>query len=157
MITLSSLLWVFAISMLPIIELRGAIPTGAALSQNIFIVTLIAILGNILIVLPLLFVLDKGCVFLRKNKLLGKYFDKWFLSVEAKSGIVKKYGYVGLMLFVAVPLPGSGVWSASAISALLEMDKKKSFLAQALGVVIAAIIVAFVVQGILNIPIFAKH
>ena len=72
----------------------------------------------------------------------------------SKKGSIEKYGYLGLMLFVAVPLPGSGAWTGCFIASLLDMDKKKSFIAALLGVCIAAVIMMIfsfgILKGILN-------
>lgn len=147
----SNLISVFFVSMLPIIELRGAIPIGLANELPFIQVISVAILGNCLVVLPLLLFLNKFLHLMIKVPLLGPLAKWWFNSVEAKSDLVKKYGFWGLFVFVAVPLPGSGVWSGSLAASLLEMDIKKATLACVLGVLVAALIVSLASAGIINL------
>lgn len=146
-----SIFTVFLVSMLPIIELRGAIPIGLANELPYLQVILVAIMGNSLIVLPLILFLNKFLHMMVKWPFLGPIAKWWFDRVERKSDIVQKYGFWGLLLFVAIPLPGSGVWSGSLAATLLEMDTKKATVACVLGVLVAALIVSLASAGVLNL------
>lgn len=147
----NNLITVFIVSMLPIIELRGAIPIGLANELPYVQVITTAILGNCIIVLPLLLFLNKFLHLCIKVPLIGPIANWWFERVHKKSELVQKYGFWGLLFFVAIPLPGSGVWSGSLAASLLEMNIKKATLACVLGVLIAAAIVALASAGVLNI------
>ena len=77
--------------------------------------------------------------------------SKWLNSkVDKNKDKIEKYGYLGLILFVGIPLPGTGAWTGCLISSVLEMDRKKSFLAIMLGIIMASIIMMFLSYGILG-------
>lgn len=149
-LSLTNLLGVFIVSMLPIIELRGAIPLGLAAGLPFIKVLSVAIVGNCLVVVPLLYVLNNFMHYLERMPFLGRFFRHWFRKVEKKSDIISKYGFWGLFLFVAVPLPGSGVWSGSLAAVMLEIEYKKALLACVLGVFAASLIVTLATTGILS-------
>ena len=79
-------------------------------------------------------------------KKIANWLDK---KVEKHKGQIEKYGYFGIVLFVGIPLPGTGAWTGSLIASVLEMDKKKTFFAVCLGVVMASIIMMILSFGIL--------
>ena len=83
----------------------------------------------------------------KKIKKTAAWLDK---KVEKHKGQIEKYGYWGLVLFVGIPLPGTGAWTGCLIASVLEMDKKKSFLAALLGVFIASIIMMLLSFGLLS-------
>ena len=128
---------VFIISMLPLLELRGGLLAASILNVSFLPGYILSILGN---VLPIPFLL----LFL--EKILNK-FEKKVLS---KKDQIDKYGYIGLMLFVGIPLPGTGAWTGSALAVLLGMDRKKSFFYILLGVILASIIMSIISYGILG-------
>lgn len=142
------ILLTFLISMVPIIELRGAIPvaTGAGLDWRIAIV--VAIIGNMIPVPFIIIFIKKIFELMRK---ISPKLDKIVVKMENKAfrkrDVIDKYGPWGLYLFVAIPLPGTGAWTGSLIAAMLDIPLKKAFPAVALGVVTAGIIVAFVSYG----------
>lgn len=150
---LSKELAVIIISMLPIVELRGAIPIGVSLGLGMKKSFILSYLGSIV---PSIFIiLLINWVF----KLLSHigFFERLIKKINektlAKSDQIQKYGYWGLLIFVAIPLPGTGVWSGSLVSVLLDLDKKKSFLIIALGNLIAGLIMAAIsgsIYAILN-------
>lgn len=136
-------LWVFLMAAAPIWELRGAIPTGIFAMHlpwpEVFIVSL---LGNIFPVPFILLLLDPVSKFLSRVKLLERILN-WILQrTRRQSYLVQKYERIGLMLFVAVPLPGTGAWTGALIAFLLGMSLKKAFLPIALGVFVAGVIVS---------------
>ncbi len=138
----------FLVSMVPIVELRGAIPiaTGAGLDWRIAII--VAIIGNMIPVPFIIIFIKKIFALMRK---MSVKFDKLVTKMEnkafSKRDVIDKYGPWGLYFFVAVPLPGTGAWTGSLIAAMLDIPLKKAFPAVALGVVTAGIIVAFVSYG----------
>ena len=141
-------LWVFFISMVPLIELRGAVPVGTALGMNWMLVMIIAVAGNLV---PIPFIIKFGeqlFAWLRRTKLLSGIFSKYEARLMKKSEQVTKYSLIGLCLFVAVPLPGTGAWSGAAIAVLLNMRMRYAFCSIALGVLIAAVIMTLVSSGV---------
>lgn len=141
-------LWVFFISMVPLIELRGAVPVGTALGMNWIRVMIIAIAGNLV---PVPFIItfgEKVFAWLRGTKWLSGIFSKYEARLMEKSEEVTKYSLMGLCLFVAVPLPGTGAWSGAAIAVLLNMRMRYAFCSIALGVLIAAVIMTLVSSGV---------
>ena len=134
----------FVISMCPILELRGGILAARALGLNPIASFIICYIGNILPV-PFIILLIKGIINkLRDSKVnfLNK-FVKWIdKKVEDKKGQIEKYGFWGLVLFIGIPLPGTGAWTGCLIAAMLDMDKKKSFIAACIGVLMAGIIMS---------------
>lgn len=132
----------FIISMVPLVELRGAVPLGLGLGMAWGEVLPICYLGNLL---PIPFVLLFGAKILKwleKLPVLSK-FSIWYQNkLMAKSDQVTRYAHWGLFLFVAIPLPGTGAWSGSVIATLLQMPRGKAFLSIMAGVLTAGIIMA---------------
>lgn len=142
----------FVISMCPILELRGGILAARALGLNPIASFIICYIGNILPV-PFILLLIKGIINkLRNSKVnfLNK-FVKWIdKKVEDKKGQIEKYGFWGLVLFIGIPLPGTGAWTGCLIAAMLDMDKKKSFIAACIGVLMAGIIMSILSIGLFD-------
>ncbi len=144
--------WVFLISMVPLIELRGAIPIGVGMGLPLSVVYIIAIIGNMLPV-PIIFLFARKVLEWGKDK---KYIGKFFtfcLEKGHKGGekLKEKAGrglFWALMLFVAIPLPGTGAWTGTLAASLLDMDFKKSSLAVMLGVLTAGVIMGLVSAGV---------
>lgn len=135
-------LWVFLMAATPVWELRGAIPAGMfALHLPWPWVFLIALLGNIFPVPFIILFLDPFTRFLSRIEFMEKFFHWIFERTRRRSAIVEKYEKIGLMLFVAVPLPGTGAWTGSLVAFLLGMNLRSAFLPIALGVLIAGVIV----------------
>lgn len=135
---MKNLLWTFLISMVPIIELRGAIPTGILiLGLPWYFVYPVSAIGNLLPVPFILFFIEKIFAWMKKVRLFPRLIC--WLEEKAQKGAAKveKYALLGLFLFVALPLPGTGAWTGSLIAALFHMDKKWSILSIGLGVVAA--------------------
>ena len=139
---------VIVISALPIFELRGAIPVGASLGMSLSKVYFLALLGNLIPVFPLLIFFKYFFHKLEKIKVLGKFFKWWFRRVEKKTEIVERWGFWGLILFVAIPLPVTGAWTGTVAATLCELRVRKAFLAILIGVAIAGIIVSLIVAGV---------
>ncbi len=133
-------------TVLPISELRGGIPLGISLGLNPWFTFFIAVVANALIFFPIFFILrlfyDK---LLSRIPLFNKYLDS--LRKRGKPR-VDKYGFWGLFLFVAVPLPLTGAYTGTILAWLLDMDWKKAFPAVGLGVVVAGIVVLLITLGV---------
>ena len=116
----------------------------------------LSLVGNLIPVIPLLLFFKYFFHRLEDIKFLGKFFHWWFARVEKKSKIVERWGFWGLVCFVAIPLPVTGAWTGTAAATLFEVKTKKAFLAILIGVSIAGVIVSLVVTGIFNLPILTK-
>ena len=138
---------VFVISMVPIVELRGAIPIAESLGLNIALYYPIAIIGNMLPV-PVIYLFARKVLEWGKDKKLTKKFFTWCLEKGEKGGekLKKSAGNSGifwaLLLFVGIPLPGTGAWTGTLAASFLNLDFKTSISAVALGVILAGIIMS---------------
>lgn len=135
-------LLIFIISLLPILELRGGLIAAALLGVNPVPAYIISIIGNIIPVPLILLFITKIMDAMRKSKIgVFNKFVTWLdKKVEKNKTQIEKYGYWGLVLFVGIPLPGTGAWTGCLIASVLELDKKKSFGACILGIFLASII-----------------
>lgn len=137
----------FFVSMLPIIELRGAIPIAESLGLNIFLYYPIAIIGNLLPV-PIIYLFARKVLEWGKNKKLTKKFFTWCLEKGEQGGKKLKESagdrgiFFALLIFVGIPLPGTGAWTGTLAASFLKLDFKTSVLAVSLGVVLAGIIMS---------------
>ena len=134
----------FAISMVPVIELRGAIPYGIAAGLDPWLAFILSALGNMLPVPFILLFIRKIFAWMKRYEKLGKIVTKLENRAASKSETVKKYELVGLCVLVAIPLPGTGAWTGALVAALMEMRMKRALPAIFVGVVIAGIIVTLV-------------
>lgn len=133
---------VLILSMLPISELRGAIPVGVHVFGLPWLQTsLLALAGNILPVIPILFLLDAVMKLLGRIKVFRRFFDWLLAHAQRKGGLIERYEYLGLFLFVAIPLPITGAWTGTLIASVLRMHPWRSFLTICLGVLTADVIV----------------
>lgn len=145
---------IFLISMVPLIELRGAIPYAIGFQLPLLPSYIICILGNML-PMPFIFLFArKILVWGSDKKYIGKFFS-WCLQKGEKGGkkLQAKAGrglYVALFLFVGIPLPGTGAWTGTLAASLLDMDFKKSTLAVMCGVVLAGIIMGLLSGGVFS-------
>lgn len=142
---------VFILSMTPIIELRGGIPAAYAMGLPLFETLPIAIIGNLLPVPFILLFIKHIFKFLRVHGILTKLIDKVTDRAMSRSENVEVMEFWGLMLFVAIPLPGTGAWTGALIASLLNIKFKKAMIAISIGVCISATIVSFLTYGLLNI------
>ena len=156
MTTIQHYLVVFLVSMVPLIELRGAIPYGVAFGLPLWQTFLIAIVGNMLPV-PIIFFFARRVLEWGADKpLIGKMFT-FFLEKGHRGGakLQEKAGrglYWALLLFVGIPLPGTGAWTGTLAASLLDMDFKKSSLACVGGVLLAGVIMG--VLSLLGVSAF---
>lgn len=147
---------VFLVSMVPLIELRGAIPYGVLFGLPLWLTYIIAIVGNMLPV-PFIYLFARKVLVWGKDKpLIGKFFT-FCLEKGEKGGrkLQEKAGrglFWALLLFVGIPLPGTGAWTGTLAASLLNMDFKKSVAACMGGVVLAGIIMG--VLSLLGVSMF---
>jgi len=145
------ILYVLLIAISPILECRGSIPYGIFAGIDVPTVFLVSLLGNILPVPFLLIFLSKieGWIMRRKDENpVKRAFVRYILSLSKKSkSQVDRYGFWGLVIFVAVPILGTGAWTSSVIAYLFGMEIKRAFAAIVLGVLGVAVIVTVAVLG----------
>lgn len=146
-------LLVFLVSMVPIIELRGAVPIGIGWGLNPLWVYVIAIIGNMLPVPFIYLFARKVLLWGADKKYIGKFFsfclekgEKGGRKLEQKAS--KNGLFIALMLFVAIPLPGTGAWTGTLAASMLDFDFKRSTLAVLLGVLIAGVIMGLASMGV---------
>ena len=140
----------FFISMVPVVELRGAIPIATASGLDLWLAICVSVIGNMV---PVPFII----LFIRKifewMRSVSKKLDKVVLAMEQKAEknrkVVDRYKFWGLFILVAIPLPGTGAWTGALVAAMLEMRLKDAVPAIFLGVVGAGLIVALVTGGVL--------
>lgn len=134
--------------MVPVIELRGAIPIGVGAGLNLWLTIAVSIVGNLVPVPFIIIFIKKIFAWLRtKNEKLNSLVTRLEKRAESKSATVQKYAFWGLFVLVAIPLPGTGAWTGALVAAMLEMPLKKAFPAIMLGVLGAGVIVSFVTYG----------
>ena len=141
---------IFIISLLPLIELRGGLIAAALLDIPFIEAFVICYIANILPIPFILWLIKKILDWMRDIKTFKKLVNWLDNKVEKKKGTIEKYGYFGIFLFVGIPLPGTGAWTGALIASMLEMDKKKSFIVIALGVLSAGIIMSILSYGVLK-------
>ena len=141
---------VFIISLMPILELRGGILAAALLGLDPLPGYIISIIGNVLPVPFILLLITKILAWMRNSKvnLFNKVANWLDEKVEKHKGQIEKYGYWGVVIFVGIPLPGTGAWTGSLIASVLNMEKKKTFVAVLAGIVMASVIMMLLSYGI---------
>ena len=149
-------LWTFIVSMMPVGELRFSIPFGLFSGLYWFEAFTYSLIGNSLISLILFFLIyyykiERIQIFFNKIPIVGSIFRKWQNSSIKKSQKINKWSYVGLALFVSIPLPVTGAWTAVMIATFLELKPIKSFLYISLGLVISGTIVTIICLNFSNL------
>ena len=147
---ISKELIVFIISLMPVLELRGGLIAGALLNVPYIKAAIICILGNIIPIPFILLLLKKVFNILEKfgpTKKIVLWLNNKAIKNKSK---IDRYGFLGLVLFVGIPLPGTGAWTGSLIASVFEMDIKKSIIAIFLGIILAFIIMSIVSYGIIG-------
>ena len=149
-------LLVFFVSMVPLIELRGGVPFAVGMGLPYIPSLIVCVLGNMLPVPIIYFFARKVLVWGADKKYIGKFF-RFCLEKGEKGGqkLVKTAGrgglFVALMLFVGIPLPGTGAWTGTLAASFLDMGIKSTALAVSLGVIIASIIMAVASTGVFSV------
>lgn len=140
---------VFIISVIPILELRGSLIAAGFLKMNFLSTYVIAVVGNMLPIPFILLFIDKIFLWLKKTRLKG-IVEKLENKALSKSDKIVKYGKLGLFLFVAIPLPGTGAWTGSLAATLLRMKFKDSIWPIFFGVIVAGFIMSLLSFGIIK-------
>ena len=151
---LKKYLIIFLVSMVPLIELRGAVPIAVGMNLPLLPSYIVCILGNMLPVPFIFFFARKVLEWGADKPVIGKFFT-FCLEKGHKGGqkLQEKAGrglFVALLLFVGIPLPGTGAWTGSLIASLLEIDIKKSSLAIFCGIIMATVIMYIVSYGLVG-------
>ena len=136
-------------AMVPVVELRGAIPWGVTQGLGISESFILSVIGN-LIPIPFLVVFTrKVFMWLRtKSKWLNTFVSKLEAKADKNKEVVMKYEFWGLVLLVAIPLPGTGAWTGALVAAMMDMQLRRAMPAIILGVLIAGIIVTTLTYGV---------
>lgn len=143
-------LLVFIISLLPILELRGGLIAASLLKIGMVRSFIITFIGTIIPVPFILLFIKKIIEWMGKTKKLKKISEWLNEKAEKNKHKIDKYGFWGLVLFVGIPLPGTGAWTGSLVAGLFEMDFKKSLLAVILGCLLASVIMMIISYGVLG-------
>ncbi len=147
--TLQHLLYLIVITFVPGVELRGAIPLAITVYKMSPLAAFLIITFVNILIIPVVFLLWDLALFLARKI---KFIDTYLKKLDARSrSVIEKYGFWGLTLFVAVPLPGTGAYTGAFIAEIFGMEKKKAFWATALGVLIAGIVVTLLTTGALSV------
>ena len=151
--TVGKELCVFFCSMIPIIELRGAIPMGAVFAMPFWQSYILSVIGNMVPVPFILLLIKKVIQWMSKSKV--KFFNKianYLLNkVEKKRERIEKYAFWGVCLFVAIPLPVTGAWTGSLVAAMIDMKFWKALLSCLFGVMISGIVMTIISYGFASI------
>lgn len=139
----------FFVSMMPIVELRLGLPLAVGMGMNPWVALFVCLLGNILPVPFIVIFIRRIFKWLRKKSAwLENLVSRMEKKAEKNYSMIQKYELLGLYILVAIPLPGTGAWTGALVAALLEMRLKHCFLAIALGVLTAGIIMLIITYGV---------
>lgn len=137
------------VSMIPVVELRGGIPFGVAAGLPVWAAYLAAVIGNLIPVPFIVVYIRRIFMFMRQNMpRLNSVVDKMEQKAHLKSASVLKYQYLGLAIFVAIPLPGTGAWTGALVAAFLDMRLKKAMPSIMGGVLSAGLIISILSYGV---------
>ncbi|MCP4571262.1 MAG: small multi-drug export protein [bacterium] len=138
--------------MLPIFELRGAIPAGYAMGMtNTYLIYALAVAGNFVPVIPIITLLGPAERFLRRWKFFDRFFDWLFKRTVSRSNLIKKYESLGLILFVAIPAPVTGAWTGAVAAYLFKLPLRMAVPCIILGILIAGVVVTLVSLGVVTL------
>lgn len=137
----------FLISMVPLLELRGGLLVAASLKVPMMTAIPLCVIGNIIPIPFILLFIKKIFQWTREWPVIGAIVKKLEARADKKSDFLEKGEFIGLMLFVGIPLPGTGAWTGALVASLLDMDLKKASLAILCGIVLATIIMTVVSYG----------
>lgn len=141
---------IFITSLIPILECRGGLIVASLLKVNIWQAIPICVIGNIIPIPFILFFIKKIFAWLKRFSFARPFVEKLEKRAMNKSDGMNHGEFLGLLLFVGIPLPGTGAWTGSLIASLLEMDIKKASIAIFLGVLLATLIVSTLSYGLLG-------
>ena len=139
------------VSMVPIVELRGGIPYGVASGLPVWLAYIAAFIGNLIPVPFIVVYIRRIFHWIRRHMpKLNNIIDKLEGKAHLKGRVMQKYQYLGLAIFVAIPLPGTGAWTGALAAAFLDMRLKKAFPAAVLGVAVAGFLISILTFGVAN-------
>ena len=145
---MKDILLTFLVAMVPVVELRGAIPFGVVRGLNLWTAIIASVLGNLVPVPFIILFIRRIFAWMRAHmpKLDG-LVTRMEKKAEKNRAAVEKYAFWGLAILVAIPLPGTGAWTGALVAAMMEMRLKRAFQAIVIGVVIAGVLVSVVPDG----------
>lgn len=140
------------LAMLPISELRGAIPYAIAVGkmpwQEAYA---IAVIANFVPVIPILYLIGPVSVFLRRYDKFDRFFDWLFARTRRKGRLIERFEVIGLILFVAIPLPVTGAWTGTLAAFLFGVKKRVALPSVFLGICIAGVVVTLAALGLISV------
>ena len=140
------------VSMIPIVELRGGIPFGVAAGLSVPVAYLAAVIGNLLPIPFIIVYIRRIFQWMRRNMpRLDRMVDALERKAHLKGRLITRYKYLGLFIFVAIPLPGTGAWTGALAAAFLDMPLRRAMPAVILGVLTAGMVISILTFGIVNI------
>ncbi len=143
---------VLLIAAAPILEVRAAIPVAiAAYNFSPATAVLLSVIGGVLPVFPLLWILENFTDFFRKNKQIDQIISWVFHHTTSKSKLVEDFELLGLVIFIAIPLPGSGIWTGVVLAYLLRIKWLPTFVCAVLGTLIASLLVLAATLGVIHV------
>ncbi len=143
-----NLFMTMVLAMVPVMELRGAIPIGVAAGLDVREAMLASIVGNMIPVPFIILFVRKVFAWMRtKSRRLDNLVGRFERKAAKHSAVVEKYEWLGLVILVAIPLPGTGAWTGALVAAMLDMRLKRAFPAVLIGVIIAGFIVSYITYG----------
>ena len=149
---MKDILLTFLVAMVPVVELRGAIPFGVVRGLNLWTAIIASVLGNLVPVPFIILFIRRIFAWMRAHM---PKLDGFVAKIESKAHLkgetVQKYGPLGLLIFVAIPLPGTGAWTGALVAALLGRRLSHAMLSIGAGVTTACCIVALLCKGIIHI------
>lgn len=151
----SEALVTFIISMLPVVELRLAIPIGVSMGLDTWDAAIISVIGNILPVPFIIAFIRVIMDWLRTKSSKMQRFVAWLekKGTGSKADRVRRYEFWGLLLFVAIPLPGTGAWTGALVAALLDIRMRRALPPIILGVLMAAVLVSLATEGVITLVV----
>ena len=154
MLSLKNYLWVFFLSMVPVLELRAAIPVGATLGLEWVANYLICVIGNMIPVPFILLFIRHVLEWMKKVPHLNKIAIWVENKAQKNTPKVQKYASLGLLIFVALPLPGTGAWTGALVAAMLDMRMKYAIPSIFCGLLIAGLIMSLASYGLVSFLTF---
>lgn len=146
------LLYTALMAMIPVVELRGAIPFGVSLGLDVRLAFFAAMVGNLIPVPFIIVYIRRVFAFLRRRlPRFDSLVDALERKAHLKGDLVTRYGFLGLCVLVAIPLPGTGAWTGALVAAFLDIRLRRAIPAITLGVVIAGALVSLLTLGVVTI------
>lgn len=150
--TSGEFLWTMLVSMVPVIELRVGIPFGVTAGLPVGVAAVAAMIGNMVPVPFIIVYVRRVFQWMRKRlPVFNRLVDKLEQKAHLKGATVTKYKYLGLAIFVGIPLPGTGAWTGALVAAFLDMPLRKAVPSILLGVILAGLVIALITAGVISL------